>query len=231
MEASRKGAGKAKDATIRTREEIKSLKAGAPDVWWRSAIGLWFTGLRMDEALSLQWSAVDFKAGTVAIRQSKAGSFKIGNESFPVLAWSAKTQRSYRTVPVAADTMAALQELQLQAGGSPYCFLSLARLRTIREQQEAGKWHANSQLVNNCLRDWKAMQARVLGEKVTPCTVHDCRKAFCTHAADLIPIHTLAEIAGDSVAVLTKHYTQAKAQHSDTLRKAFDDGPALRIAS
>jgi integrase len=226
-----KGATKPKDATIRTREEIAKLKTGAPDAWWRAAVGLWFCGLRMEEALSLQWVNVDFDGGKVHIRQSKAGTFKVGDKTFPILAWSAKTLNSYRTVPVPADTIAALRELSMQAGGSVYCFLSLVRLEQIQRAIEAGKWHANSQLVNNCLRDWQALQRRVLGDKVKLATIHDCRKAFATHAADLIPIQTLAEITGDTVGVLTRFYTKAKESHSDTLRQAFNDTPALKLAS
>lgn len=225
------GGADAKPATIRTREELRQLKAAAPDAWWKAAIGLWFCGLRLDEALAMQWDAVDFKGGKVTVRKAKAGTFKVDGETYPLLAWTAKRPRSYRVVPVPADTIQALRELQLQSGGSPYLFLSLTRLRTIQAAQDAGKWRANGELVLNVLRDWKALQARTLAAGAKPCTVHDCRKAFCTHAADLIPIHTLAEIVGDTVAVLTRYYTKAKDEHADTLRKAFDDGPALKLAS
>lgn len=225
------GSTRAKEAVIRTRDEIRTLKAKAPDAWWKAAIGLWFCGLRLEEALSLKWSDVDHAAGTVSIRKCAAGSFKIGETEFPVLAWKAKTSRSYRTVPVPADTMLALKELQDKSDGSLYVFLSLERLQAIQTLQEAGKWRADSPLVNNVLRDWKRLQKRVLGDDVKRATIHDCRKTFATHASDLIPIQTLAEIVGDTPAVLMRYYTRPRDEHADKLRQAFDDGPALKLAS
>lgn len=224
-------ATRTKEAVVRSHAEIRKLKAEAPGAWWQAAIGLWFSGLRQEEALALQWDAVDFDRGEVTIRKSAAGSFTAGGETYPILAWQAKTRNSYRRVPVPADTMTALKALREESDGSAYCFLSLERLRAIQAAQDAGRWQANSELVNNVLRDWRGIQRRILGADVKPCTVHDCRKAFCTHAADCIPIQTLAQIVGDTPAVLMRYYTMPKDEHADKLRAAFgDDAPNLALA-
>lgn len=223
------GAARAKEAVIRSRDEIRLLKAGAPDAWWRSAIGLWFAGLRQEEALAMKWDAVDFNRGEVTIRKSAAGTFKVGEDVFPLLEWRAKTANSYRAVPVPPDTMTALRSLHDESDGSPYVFLTLERLRGIQAAQNAGTWRTDSALVNNVLRDWQNLQRRVLGENAKIATVHDCRKTFCTHAADLIPIQTLAKIVGDTPNVLMRYYTRPKDEHADKLRAAFDDAPALKL--
>ncbi|MCI0352660.1 MAG: hypothetical protein L0Z53_24835, partial [Acidobacteriales bacterium] len=127
-----KNASKPKDAVIRTREEIRVLKSNAADAWWKAAIGLWFAGMRQEEALALQWSDVNFAAKQVTIRKSKAGEFELDGKTYPILAWQAKTENSYRMVPIPADTLLALRELADKSDGSVYVFLSLARLQAIK---------------------------------------------------------------------------------------------------
>ena len=80
--------------------------------------------------------------------------------------------------------------------------------------------------MNNVLRDFKRFQRRVLGEGVRLETIHDSRKTFRTHAADVIPIQTLAKIIGDTPAVLLDFYAKPKAEHADALRAAFGEGAA-----
>lgn len=223
--------GNAKAGTIRTREEIKRLKAAAPDAWWRAAIGLWFTGLRQEEVLTLKWADVDFTRKTVAIREGEAGTFEAEGVKYPLLAWTPKTANSHRTVPVADDTMAALKELRKAADGSPYAFLGLARLAAIQAKQEAGKWRADCELVNNCLRDWKALQRRTLGKGAAIATLHDCRKSFATNAlaAGMMP-QEVADIIGDSVEVVMRFYAKSRPDVADRVRLLTDDGPLLKLA-
>ncbi len=224
-----RNAGRAKASVIRSREEIRKLKAEAPNVWWRSLIGLWFTGLRRDEALQLKWPQVDFESGEISIDRCNGGSFAHDGTTHPLLAWEPKTEQSIRTVPIAPDTMAALRQLQRQSDGSVYAFLSLGRLGTIQGRIDAGSWRADSELVNNLLRDFQGLQRRVLGDDINVATVHDSRKAFCTHMSDLIPIQALADIVGDTPKVLSKYYTKTRKAGADTLRKSLDDGPALKL--
>lgn len=223
--------GNAKAGTIRTRDEIKRLKAAAPDCWWRAAIGLWFTGLRQEEALTLKWADVDFTRKTVTIRDAEAGTFEANGVKYPLLAWTPKTANSHRIVPVADDTMAALKELRKTADGSPYAFLGLDRLAAIQAKQEGGKWRADCELVNNCLRDWKALQARTLGKGAAIATLHDCRKSFATNAleAGIMP-QEVADIIGDSVEVVMRFYAKARPDVADRVRLLTDDGPLLKLA-
>ena len=149
---------------------------------------------------------------------------------YPILRWTAKTERSHRTVPIAADVVTALKTLRAESDGSVYVFLGLDRLRTIKSRSDAGKLRTVAELVNNVLRDWKALQRRVLGPSAKVATVHDCRKAFCTHMSEVLPIQALADIVGDTPAVLMKYYTKTMPEHEAKLRNALDDGPALRLA-
>ncbi len=58
---------------------------------------------------------------------------------------------------------------------SPYVFLSLERLRRIGRSMAAGKWRADSRLVNNTLRAFQAIhEAAKLPEPAG--TLHDARK-------------------------------------------------------
>ncbi len=222
-------ADRPKDSIIRTREEIAMLKAEAPDDWWRAAIGLWFTGLRRDEALSLRWEHVSIEDRTVQIIACDADTFSVGEVEYPILRWRAKSKRSYRTVPIAEDVRAALLRLRMKLGGNPYVFLTLARLKVIEKRIQAGTWSEEAELCNNTLRNFQHHQRLVLGSQVKPCTIHDCRKAFVTNYCDVIPIKAMAEIVGDSTKTLLKYYTKMRSSDVDALRDAMNtDTPAMR---
>ncbi len=141
-----RNAGRAKVSVIRSREEIRKLKAEAPSAWWRSLIGLWFTGLRRDEALQLERPQIDFEKGEVSINRGNGGSFVHDGTTYPILAWEPKTERSCRSVPIAPDTMAVLRQLHQQSNGNVYAFLSLDRLRTIQTRVDAGSWRPDAEL-------------------------------------------------------------------------------------
>lgn len=222
-------AGDTKDAVIRTLNEISKLKTKAPSDWWRSLIGLWFTGLRRDEALSLRWTDISFDNQEVKIHRCHAGTFKFKGQAYSVLQWKPKAKNSTRTVPIDSDTMAALQQLKNQSDGSVYAFLPLTRLSAIQKLVDAGSWRADSKLVNNLLRDFQSLQRTVLGKKIEVATIHDSRKAFCTHMSDVIPIQALAEIIGDTPSVLMKYYTKTRKSDADKVRKLLGDKPKLKL--
>jgi hypothetical protein len=50
------------------------------------------------------------------------------------------------------------------------------------------------------------------------------------HMSDVLLIQALADIVGDTSAVLMKYYTKTMPEHEAKLRNALDDGPALRLA-
>ena len=73
------------------------------------------------------------------------------------------------------------------------------------------------------------MQRMVLGKKIEVATIHDSRKAFCTHMSDVIPIQALAEIIGDTPAVLMKYYTKTRKTDADKVRKLLGEKPKLKL--
>lgn len=226
-----KGGNRAKDAVIRTHDEIAKLKAAATDPWWKAAICLWFTGLCEEEAFALKWSDVDLDAGTVTIRPAKATTFKVGDVEYPVLQWTAKTENRYRTVELGDDAVAALRQLEKVNDGSVYVFLSLERLRLLKAKAAATGKRGRSSLVNNALRDWKAFQERVLGENAEVCSIHDCRKTYCTlQSAAGMPIQDLAYQVGDTIEVVGRYYMKAKRETARKFRNTMD-GPILRLAA
>lgn len=227
-----KGGMRAKDAVIRTHEEIAKLKAAAFDPWWRAAISLWFTGLCEEEAFALKWSDVDLDAGTVTVRPCKAGTFEVAGKTYPILRWTAKTENRYREVAVSDDTVAALRKLKTQSDGSIYVFLSLERLEQIATKRAANNRRECASLVNNALRDWKAFQRRVLGNDAPVCTIHDCRKTYCTLMAEAgMPIQDLAQQVGDTEAVLLRFYTKARQEVANKYRNVMNHPAALKLAS
>jgi integrase len=237
-----------KEARIFSPEEVRRMAAAAPSPWWRMFVKLAFaTGLRESELLTLRWQDIDTEAGEVLVRAKQAGTFIAHGREHPLLDWSAKSRSSYRSVPVAADVLAMLDEYRQQSDGSPYLFLSLERLRRIGRSMAAGKWRADTKLANNLIRDFHKVQ-RAAGLDEPLGTVHDLRKSFGTHTASVVPMPTLQTWMGHaSIATTAKFYCRVRESDADKLRQSMaddqplapepstpktvtDDAPALRLA-
>ncbi|MCZ6735688.1 MAG: site-specific integrase, partial [Planctomycetota bacterium] len=197
--------------------EIDAMIEVAPDLWWEALIRLGYTsGLRFGEMLNLTWSDVDLDGETVTVQAKRAGTFKVGDRSYPVLGWTSKSYHD-RTVPIPTETMIVLQRLKAKAGGSVYVFLSLARLGQIAAlmDRHGGRLRAGYNLAQNSKRRWARIQdaaaARLSEGQAEPYrwerrTMHDLRRSYGSVMAHHVPIHELRSLLGHSNIRTTERY-------------------------
>ena len=213
--------------------EVEALIAVAPALWWESLIRLGYTsGFRLGEMLNLQWSDLDFDAGTVKVQAKRPGSFQLDKRTYPILGWTSKSYHD-RTVPIPQETVTALQRLKAKSGGSVYAFLSLDRLAEIGAFMDAheGKLPGSYKLVNNVTRTWQGIQdaaAAHLSQGQDESyewerrTLHDLRRTFGTLAARLVPAHELQALMGHASILTTQRFYLAVGDDmADRVRSAF----------
>jgi integrase len=147
--------------------------------WWRLFILTTLTaGLRCGEAVHLQWADIDLDAGTIRVRPKSAETITVAGEQYRTLPFDVKDHDA-RTVPtLTPEAISALQRAKAKAGGNPYVFIPLARLRAVEAAQTAGKWRADTKVLNNLNRAFDALQARV-GVKPLR-TIQSLRETFAT---------------------------------------------------
>ena len=76
------------------------------------------TGLRRGELLGLKWEDIDLEHGSLRVKRQVA---RIDGE---IVEAPLKTKNAYRTLPLAEDTIAVLQQQRKKTGGSPWVFPS-----------------------------------------------------------------------------------------------------------
>lgn len=213
--------------------EIEALIKAAPDIWWESLIQLGHTsGFRLGEMLNLQWADLDFEAGTVKVQAKRAGSFKVGEKTYPIFAWTSKSYHD-RTVPIPQETVTVLQRLKAKSGKSRYVFLSLDRLTEIGAfmVSNKGKLPGSYKLVNNITRSWAIIQdaaeARLTKAQDKPYewehrTIHDMRRTFGSIAAQYVPAHELQQLMGHANLTTTQRFYLAVGEDmAERVRSAF----------
>ncbi len=201
------------EGAIRVYEpcEVEAM-IGAASPWWATFIRLAYTsGLREGEMLNLLWADVDFTAGTVSAQTKKAGTFRAGETTYPILPWQTKSFYN-RTVKIPAATVKDLRNFRdfHEPPRSAYVFLSLSRLEQLAERQTLP-----DKLVNNLSRDFRRIQdaaAEALSSDAEPYdwqhrTIHDLRRTYGTRMARHVPAHELRRLMGhSSINTTIRHY-------------------------
>ena len=136
----------------------------------------------------------------------------------------------------APDVVAMLKRLSLAAGGCPYVFLTLARLRAIDERIRAGEWGPKAELVNNLAKTFQAIQRGARGrlaaergvvlEKVpwAMASIHDLRRTYATEMATQVDLLTLCRWLGHADPKTTREfYHRVKAETVAKGRRAMAD--------
>ena len=215
-----------KQKRIYSTEEIEAMVKAARTPWWKAFITLAATsGLRLQELLHLQWTDIDFDAGFVTVSAKRAGTFKTkGGEECPIVEWSAKTHQE-RSVPVPNDTLKLLRQLKQQSEGIPYIFLSLDRLARIAGFSSSNGNTTPTKVLNNLLRDFKVIQSRAAlnaGLKSWRVgTLHDLRKSYGTHTAEIVPMHVLQKWMGHKDSSTTvRYYLGVPDRYAEIVRQA-----------
>ncbi len=139
------------------------------------------------------------------------------------------------SVGLGNTAVAALRRWKLKAGKAVfvgYVFVSLERLGAIDARMRSAAWKPNSDLVNNVLRRFKALQRKgraLLAErrevKVEEVAwregcIHDLRDTYLTGVKGL-PLDVLQRVAGHSdIATTIRFYTMATERDADAIRAA-----------
>lgn len=208
-------------------DEIAAMISAAPSLWWKAFIQLAYTsGLRRQELLHLQWREIDFEGMTVTV-VAKDPEVPDGpdGDKYRSLAWSPKTHQQ-RSVPIPSSTLDVLGELRAAGDRSPYCFLSLDRLRWLNLKYKQGTLRDRFEAVNNLLRDFRVIQrraARALSKiEWTLGVIHDLRRSYGTRLADAVPMHVLQKWMGHSdVSVTATYYLDVSEYHAEQARRSL----------
>ena len=182
--------------------------------------------------LNLQWADLDFEAGMVKVQAKRSGSFTVGKQTYPILAWTSKSYHD-RTVPIPQETVTVLQRLKAKSGGSVYAFLSLDRLTEIGAFMASNddKLPGSYKLVNNLTRAWASIQddaqqklSKAQGEHYAwdHRTIHDMRRTFGSMAAQYVPAHELQKLLGHANITTTQRFYLAVGDDmAERVRSAF----------
>ncbi len=177
-------------------EEYLALMDKAKNLWWRGLLSdAYGSGLRHNEILNLTWKNIDFENQLITVVAKKA--------SKNLLEWDPKSRRN-RVVPMSDESAQLLADLQLKAKESfPYIFISLQRLKRIRERQRIGTWNPRSQIINNLDRDFRVLRCKA---GVDECVIHDLRRSAITNWAKKLPIQVVQQLAGHADISTTRKY-------------------------
>jgi integrase len=105
--------------------------------------------------------------------------------------------------------------------GFPYIFISPKRLRRIKQREQAGRWNARSEVVNNLGRDFDVVRRR---SGIEPCTLHDLRRSAITNWAQRLPIQVVQQLAGhSSITTTRKYYLTVRPEDMASANRVLDE--------
>ena len=185
--------------TVQELAYILSCAAQEP-LQWQTYISLAAdTGLRRGECCGLQWSDIDFKAGTVTVRRNLQYTAAAG-----VYATSPKNGK-VRVVDVGPETLALLKQLrekQSQACISKWCFTQEGTAEPMHPQSPTRYFKKFGQRYN--VKDFHPHKLR-----------HSSASISLTHGADIVSV---SERLGHSdTAVTLRMYAHA---NEESIRRA-----------
>ena len=178
-------------------KEYLALMDKAKNLWWRGFLSIAYgSGLRRNEILHLTWKDIDFENQLIKVTAKKP--------SKKILEWDPKGRRN-RIVPMSDENCQLLADLHAQAKEHyPYIFISLQRLKRIRERQKIGNWDTRSQVINNLDRNFRLLRSKV---GIEECVLHDLRRSAITNWAKKIPIQVVQQLAGhEDISTTRKYY-------------------------
>ena len=195
-------------------EELQSVLAACPDLWWRTLIfTAYTTALRLGEVLNARWCDLDLDGLDVNVRSREDDD----------ACWEWVPKGKYRrTVPLTGHAAGMLKRLRLCCSDAiPYAFIPATRYAWIQRQRATGKWHSRREPVNNLLRNYKTILARA-GVEVD--AFHSLRKSCITNwLKDGVPPHEVQAMAGHaSVETTMKYYAKVDIDGRARVRQASE---------
>jgi integrase len=195
-----------------TPAEYLALLDTVPDLRKKCLYALLFTGgLRLTEALALQWSNIDFERGCVVICNREP------TDDLP--GWQVKDS-DLRTIPLPKDTVDLLAAWHAEATtGNPFVVLTAERAELIKIKWQQckhsrGQW-LNHQWANNILRRFIRDTKRAGIKPTGKLTIHVLRKNAAQNWVDAgLPMHATAAFMGHSdIATTRTYYNQVDDYH------------------
>ncbi len=201
------------------------------DLWWEAFIRLGVTsGCRRGEMVHLHWSSIDWDESTVTINPQRGGTFTVGDDSYPLLAWESKDYET-RVIPLPAETLEFLRPLKVKAGASPYVFIDLGRLRAIASHLKAdGTLDPNYPVIPNLNLHFGVIQGQAKdrlthqGQKVDwPArSLKHLRSTYASRISEHVSPFQLKNLLGhSSVTTSERHYVAAAGDLGRKVQAAF----------
>ena len=169
----------------------------------------------------MTWTDLDFEHDTVRVSAK--------TETKTTIAWNPKTYET-RSVPLPAETMALLTEMQGRAEPRhPYIFISPNRLLAIKRLKAEGRWSGLSSVLNNTRRTFLSIVARaseaaptlVDAEQRSSVCIHDFRRTAITNWSRFANTQTVMRLAGHSRFETTvRPYAATTPDQIDLARRA-----------
>ena len=205
-----------------TPAEYLALLDTVPEIRKKCLYALLFTGgLRLTEALALQWSNIDFERGCVILCNREP------TDDWP--GWQVKDS-DQRTIPLPKDTVDLLARWQGEAQtGNPFVVLTPERAELIkikwRRSKRQGQQWLNHQWANNTLRRFIRDTKRAGIKPTGKLTIHVLRKNACQNWVDAgLPMHATAAFMGHSDIQTTRgYYNQVDDYHVQKAAAAIQD--------
>lgn len=184
-------------------DHILAACAVMPDpLWWEAFLTVCYTAAtRLNEAVHLRWSDVDFEANTIRIIAKP--------ELDGLAAWRPKDHNS-RTIPVPECTITLLGRLHAVAEpGTEFVFIPPARIEWIHAKRKRGDWTEGQDVLNNVNKNF---QRRARNAGVTDVTLHDLRRSAITHWARKLATPVVKELAGHAdISTTLRYYVSIRA--------------------
>ncbi len=195
-------------------KEYRGLLTASPRLWWQALISVAYgSGLRRGEILNLTWPDIDFERQRIRV-QAKSPSRRL-------VEWEPKDHEN-RVVPLSEEATQLLANIQAESEeGFPYVFISPKRFKRIKQREQAGRWNARSEVVNNVGRDFTVVRCRA---RIEPCTLHDLRRSALTNWAQHLPIQVVQQLAGHSdISTTRKYYLTVRPEDMASANRVLDD--------
>lgn len=166
---------------------------------------LWHTGLRVGEAIGLQWQDIDFKEGTLSIKRSIYQ--KYNNTNIVGLPKSRAGMRTIYITKTLLNTLMELKQKQKILDHSGYIFL------------KDGKLYRKAGLINYQFK--KAIKKAGLRETLSP---HSLRHGFISLLRCYFPDHLVKAYVGHSLnSDVTSIYTHTTQEQLKEMAKKLDE--------
>jgi len=177
-------------------------------------------GLRLTEALALQWASIDFETGRVRLENRPASG------QYPPFELK---DSDARTIPLPPMTIDLLTRLNLEApDGVPFVLMDRQGCENIRRKwadcQKEGRPWMNRYFANNVVRNFhRRVKWAGIDTEGKALTVHTLRKCCGQNWAETLPMNVVKHLMGHStIATTERFYSTVDDDHYKRAAAAMD---------